>query len=315
MSTIVITGIAGTMGKLLARKLHLDHTVIGLDRRDLAGRPKDIQVYNYDIRRKRCESIFRNHHVDTIIHLNVMHDFGRAQAALHAFNVVGTQRLLEYAARYGVRKFIFLSTANVYGARPDNPQFLTEEALLLAGETFSEMRSLISTDMLVTSFFWKTPEVETVILRPAHIVGTVKNGPMTFLSLPRVPTVTGFDPMVQFLHESDIVEALSGALKPGLRGIFNLAGQTALPLHSALQYLGKPTLSLPYPVMRALAQKAWDFGIAYIPPAELDFLRFPCLVDDSRARRELGFVPRVSLTATLDKIRPLVRGPRIVPGA
>ncbi|MBT3224470.1 MAG: NAD-dependent epimerase, partial [Proteobacteria bacterium] len=40
MSTVVITGIAGTMGRLLARRLHLDHEVIGLDRRDLTNRPK-----------------------------------------------------------------------------------------------------------------------------------------------------------------------------------------------------------------------------------------------------------------------------------
>ncbi len=307
MSTVVITGIAGTMGRLLARRLHLDHKVIGLDRRDLTNRPKDIKVYSYDIRRKRCESIFRNHNVDAIIHLNVMHDFGRAQGVLHGFNVVGTQRLLEYAARYNVRKVIFLSTANVYGARPDNPQFLTEEALLLAGETFSEMRSLISTDMLVTSFFWKIPEVETVVLRPSHIVGTVRNGPMRLLTLPRIPKVMGFDPMVQFLHESDVIEAIVAAMRPGLRGIYNVAGETALPLSAALDYLGKPTITLPYTLLRAAAQKAWDFGVAYVPPAELDFLRYPCLVDDSRARREMEFLPRLSLTATLDKIRPLAR--------
>ncbi len=307
MSTIVITGIAGTIGRLLARRLHVEHEVIGLDRRDLSHRPKDIKVYTYDIRRKRCESIFRNHKVDTIVHLNVMHDFGRAQGVLHGFNVVGTQRLLEYAARYNVRKVIFLSTANVYGARPDNPQFLTEEALLLAGETFSEMRSLISTDMLVTSFFWKVPEIETVVLRPSHIVGTVNNGPMRFLSLPRIPKVMGFDPMVQFLHESDVIEAIVAALRPGLRGIFNLAGETALPIGAALEYLGRPTITLPYPILRAAAQKAWDFGIAYVPPAELDYLRYPCLVDDARARRELEFLPRLTLTATLDKIRPLLR--------
>ncbi len=307
MSTVVITGIAGTIGRLLARRLHLDHDVIGLDRRDLPRRPKDIKVYSHDIRRKRCESIFRNHPVDVVVHLNVMHDFGRAQADLHSFNVVGTQRLLEYAARHGVKKFIFLSTANVYGARPENPQFLTEEALLLAGETFSEMRSLISTDMLVTSFFWKLPEVETVILRPAHIVGTVRNGPMTYLSMGRVPVVLGFDPMVQVVHETEVVEALVAAMKPGARGIFNVAGPTAVPLSTIMTYLDKPTLPLPYPVLRTVAQKAWNFGLAYVPPPELDFLRYPCLVDDSRARKELGFTPTISLSETLDRIRPLAR--------
>ncbi|MBM4353982.1 MAG: NAD-dependent epimerase/dehydratase family protein [Deltaproteobacteria bacterium] len=303
MSVIVLTGIAGTLGRLLARQLHLDHEVIGLDRRDLPDRPKDIRVYTLDIRRKRCESLFRRHKVNAVVHLNIMHDFRRPQAELHAFNVLGTQRLLEYAARHGVRKFVFLSTANVYGARPDNPQFLTEEALLLAGEGFSEMRSLVSADMLVTSFFWKTPQVETVILRPAHILGTATNGPSAYLSLPCIPTVLGFDPMIQVMHESEVVGAIVAALAPGRRGVYNLAGPPAAPLSALAKYLGKRTLPLPYSVLRALAQRAWQMGVAEVPPPELDFLRFPCLVDDARARRELGFEPRLTLPQTLDLLR------------
>jgi len=303
MSCIVLTGIAGTVGRLLARQLHLDHEVIGLDRRDLPDRPKDIRVYRLDIRRKRCENLFRRHHVDAVIHLNIMHDFRRPQPELHAFNVLGTQRLLEYAVRHGVRKFVFLSTANVYGARPDNPQYLTEESLLLAGEGFSEMRSLVSADMLVTSFFWKTPEVETVILRPAHILGTATNGPSAYLSLPRIPTVLGFDPMIQVIHESEVVRAIVAAVEPGRRGIYNVAGPPATPLSSLVRYLGKRTVPLPYPLLRALAQQAWQMGVAHVPPPELDFLRFPCLVDDARARRELTFVPKLSLPHTLDLLR------------
>ncbi len=303
MSKVVITGIAGTVGRLLAQRLHLDHKVLGLDRRNLTRKPKDIKVFAHDLRRKRCESVFRNNRIDVIFHLNIMHDFKRSQADLHGFNVVGTQRVLEYAARYRVKKVIFLSTANVYGARPDNPQFLTEESLLLAGETFSAMRSLITADMMVTSFFWKTPEVETVILRPCHIVGTVRNGPTLYLSLKRVPTVLGFDPMLQIVHETEVVDALVKAMQEKTRGIYNIAGPTAVPLSALLAYLGKPTLPVPYSVLRKLAQRAWDLGFAKAPPPEIDFLRYPCLVDDSRAKEELGYSPKLSLTETLDKLR------------
>jgi len=303
VSTIVITGISGTIGRLLARKLHLDHEVIGLDRRDLPRRPKDIKVFPFDIRRKKCESIFRNRRVDVVYHLNIMHDFRRSQAELHSFNVVATQRLLEYVSRYRVGKIVFLSTANVYGARPDNPQFLNEDSLLLAGESFSEMRSLITVDMLVTSFFWKNPEVETVVLRPAHIVGTVRNGPALYLSLDRVPTLLGFDPMIQVVHESEVVNALVTAMEPGVRGIFNVAGPSPAPLSAILSYLGKTAVPLPHFILRQIAQKAWDLGFAQVPPPEIDFLRFPCLVDDSRARSVLKHAPSLSLSQTLDKIR------------
>lgn len=303
MSTVVITGIAGTIGRLLARELHLDHKVLGLDRRDLPGKPKDIKVYSFDIRRKRCERVFRNNKVDVVVHLNIMHDFNRPQADLHSFNVVGTQRMLEYAARYHVGKVIFLSTANVYGARPDNPQYLTEESLLLAGEAFPAMRSLITADMMTTSFFWKNPEIETVILRPAHIVGTVNNAPTHYLAMKRIPTLLGFDPMIQLLHESEVVRALVLALKPGVRGIFNIAGPPAAPLNSIIDYLGKPRIPIPHLLLRAAAYRAWQFGMANVPPPEVDFLRYSCLVDTARATEHLGFQPHYSLSQTLDLLR------------
>ena len=56
--------------------------------------------------------------------------------------MLGLQKLLEYVRQYEVRKVVLLSSANVYGPRPDNPQFLTEEAPLLAASKFSAMRDL-----------------------------------------------------------------------------------------------------------------------------------------------------------------------------
>lgn len=306
MKTILVTGISGTVGRLLVQRLRETNHIIGIDRREMPGLRRNIRFYALDLRRNRCESIFRKRDIDAIVHLNVSHDFGQAQHELHSFNVLGTQRLLDYASRYGVRKFIFLSTANVYGARPENPQFLTEEAPLMGGETFSEMRSLITADMQVTTFFWRKPDVETVVLRPCHIVGTVKNGPMAYLSMKRIPVIMGFDPMVQVIHETDVVEALISALQPGIRGVFNIAGQSAAPLRTMLGYMGRRPVALPYALLARMARRAWHSGMFYGPPAELDFLRYTCLVDDSRARSELGFAPGLSLADTLDSIRPMI---------
>ena len=68
--------------------------------------------------------------------------------------------------------------------------------------------------MLAQGFFWKHPETETVILRPVHIVGRVHNAPSNFLRLPTIPTLLGFDPMVQVIHEEDVVRAIGRALRP-----------------------------------------------------------------------------------------------------
>ncbi|MBM4371466.1 MAG: SDR family oxidoreductase [Deltaproteobacteria bacterium] len=303
VARIVITGISGRLGRLLAQRLHQDHEILGLDRRGMVRKPRDIEVFAYDIRRKKCEGVFRNRRVDVLVHLNIMHDFRRPQHELHSWNVIGTQRLLDYAARYDVGKVVFLSTANVYGARPDNPQFLAEDSPLMGGERFSEMGSLVAVDMLLSTFFWRRPDLETVVLRPAHIVGSVRNGPSLYLSMPVIPTVMGFDPVLQIVHEEDVVEALALAANAPVRGVFNVAGAGALPLSVLIRTLGRRSLPLPYPVLKALLTRAWEMGVTEMPAPELDFLRYPCLVDDRRARAELGYRPRRSLRETLDLIR------------
>jgi UDP-glucose 4-epimerase len=74
--TIVITGIAGRLGRIVARRLHhdLDYHIVGLDRRPMPGRPKDIEHHQVDLRGKHARDIFRVGAVDALVHLGVMHD-------------------------------------------------------------------------------------------------------------------------------------------------------------------------------------------------------------------------------------------------
>ena len=108
-----------------------------------------------------------------------------------------------------------LSSANVYGPDPGNVQFLSENAPLLGAQRFSAIRDLMEVDMLAQNFLWRCPQVETVILRPCHILGAVRNAPSNYLRLERPVTVLGYDPMVQVLHEKDLVHAVECALRPG----------------------------------------------------------------------------------------------------
>ncbi len=171
------------------------------------------------------------------MHLGVMHDPRASAAEHHSWNVAGFSKLLEYVAQFHVPKLVVLSSANVYGPQPSNPQFLTEDAPLLGGQNFSDIRDLVEVDMLAQSFFWKLPETETVILRPVHILGRVHNAPSNFLRLNPVLTVMGFDPMTQ-VHPPGRRGARhrAGAVAPAIRGIFNIAGPragAALAAHQA----------------------------------------------------------------------------------
>jgi UDP-glucose 4-epimerase len=296
---VLITGIVGRLGRRLARALHRELRVVGVDRRPFLDRPKDIEHHQLDIRRKKTRDIFRATPISAVVHLGVMHDPRIGASEHHMWNVLGFQKILEYVAQYDVPKLVLLSSANVYGPRPENPQFLNEDAPLLGGAAFSEIRDLVEIDMLAQSFFWKHPSTETVILRPVHILGTVRNAPSNYLRLPVVPTLMGFDPMLQVMHEEDTVRAIQLALAPGVRGIFNLAGSPPAPLSRIVKVLGRPSVPIPHPVAASMLRPLWRLRVASFPAPELDHIRYVCMVDDRRAREVLGYAPTRNLEETV----------------
>ncbi|MFI5306985.1 MAG: NAD-dependent epimerase/dehydratase family protein [Polyangiales bacterium] len=296
---VVITGIVGRMGQLLARKLHRLGPVLGIDRRRFEHKPEDVAHHQLDLRRRKTRDIFRAGGIKAVVHLGIMHDLRENDRTHHEWNVVGFQKLLEYLAQYRVPKLVVLSSATLYGPRPDNPQFLTEDAPLLGAQDFSRIRDLVEVDMLAQSFFWKDPAVETVILRPCHILGRVRNAPSNYCRMDRPMTVLGFDPMMQVIHERDVVEAIALALRPGVRGIFNLRGPGELPLSRMLRLLGKRPIAVPGPLIKGVIGSLWSSRAASFPSPELDHLRYLCMVDDSRARAEIGFAPHYDMQQTL----------------
>jgi UDP-glucose 4-epimerase len=299
---ILVTGICGRLGRTLCRQLHREGRVIGIDRRAFPDKPKDVEHHAFDLRRKKTRDILRSGNVEAIVHLGVLHDPRASATVHHEWNVAGFQKLLEAAAHYGVKKLVVLSSANAYGPRPDNAQFLTEDSPLLGGAAFSEIRDLIEVDMLAQSFFWKHPQTETVVLRPAHILGSVRNAASNYLRLPVVPTLLGFDPMVQVIHEADVVSAIRKALLPGVRGVFNLAGPTPVPLSKIIKMLGKNSLPIPYALARASIAQMFKMHMTSFPAPELDHIRYVCMVDDKRAREQLGYRPERGLDQTVAAI-------------
>ncbi|MBP9114309.1 MAG: NAD-dependent epimerase/dehydratase family protein [Polyangiaceae bacterium] len=296
---ILVTGVCGRLGKRLVRVLHRTHSVVGVDRRPFPERPKDIVHEQLDMRRKKLKDVFRTYPIRAVIHLGVMHDPRASASEHHSWNVAGFQKLLEYVAHFRVPKLIVLSSANVYGPSPNNPQFLTEDAPLLGGANFSEIRDLIEVDMLAQGFFWKRPETETVVLRPVHILGSVRNAPSNFLRLGTVPTLLGYDPLIQVLHEADLVEAVRRSLDPGIRGVFNVAGPAAAPLSTIVRILGRRTLPLPFTPMKMFLNRLWRLRLSTFPAPELDHIRYVCMVDDTPFRSATGYTNTFGLDDTI----------------
>ncbi|MCA9564416.1 MAG: SDR family oxidoreductase [Myxococcales bacterium] len=300
---LVITGISGRLGRQLARALHNDFEIIGIDRRGARHLPPDVVVHDFDIRRKACEDIFRRQRIEAVVHLNILHNLHKNSDERHTFNVGGTHRILDYCVKHGVNKFVLLSSANVYGADPTNHQFFNEEAPLMAASAFSLIRDLVEIDIYTNSFFWRHPEVDAVVLRPVNIVGPVGNAISNYLRLKNPPTVLGFDPMLQLVHMDDVVEAMRLALRPGIRGVFNITGPGSIALSVLQRQLGRRKIPLPDAVVRPITKLMWDLRLTTFPPAELDFIKYVCMVDGSRAREVLGYRPQKTLRETIEAVR------------
>ena len=298
LGAVVVTGICGRLGRDLSRILHRKRRVLGVDRRAFVDPPGDIEHHQLDIRSHKAREIFR-HDVAAVVHLGVMHDPHESSEEHHDFNVVGLQKVLEYVDVYKIPKLVLLSSANVYGPRPDNPQLIREDAPLLGAGPFSDIRDLVELDMLVNAFFWRNPSTDTVILRPAHILGTVKNAPSNYLRLDPVPTLLGFDPMMQVVHQRDVVSAIDLALQPGVRGIFNIGGPEPMALSKAIAVLGRRAVAVPHSLAKAAVKNLFRFRLTSFPAPELDFIRYVCMVDDTKARTEIGYAPSHNLEATL----------------
>lgn len=303
---IVVTGIGGRLGLALVRRLHRQFDVIGVDRRKVKHLPKDIQFERVDIRRRRFEDVFRREQIDAVVHLNIMHDPRASDVQHHDFNINGTKKIFELCAEHRVAKVVVLSSANVYGPDPRNPQFLTEDAPLMGGQNFDGIRDLIGLDMFCNTFFWRHPEIETVILRPVHIVGQVNNAPSRYLRLKNPITLMGFDPMLQLMHVEDLVTAFERALIPGIRGVYNLAGPAPVPLSYILDTLKRNPRPLPESILRSLLKMGWAMKVSDWPWPEIEHIKYVCMVDDIRAREELGYSHQYEID---DIVRDLLTRP------
>lgn len=301
---VVITGISGNLGRALAKHLHKrGERIVGIDRRPFHGKPKDLEMHQLDLRKRKAEDVFRKGNIRAVIHMGIMHDPRMSEEEHHSFNVVGTTRLLEYCAKHGVKRVVVLSSANVYGPSPDNSNFLTEDAPLMAASRFSGVRDLIEVDMLAHGFFWKHPHIDTVILRPVHIVGPhIKNAPSNYLRLKRPWVLAGFDPMVQLIHVEDAARAMIEALRPEARGIYNVVGPGEVPLSAIFRELERTAIPVPHPIARGVLGALFKYRLASFPPPELDHIQFLCAVDGSRWVKDLGWKTAYSMRDTIRSV-------------
>src|SRR5262249_56099722 len=142
------------------------------------------------------------------------------------------------------------------------------------------------------AFRWKHREVATAVLRAVNALGYYVHSAIgTCLKLGWVLTIMGFNPMMQFIPEEDVAEAIADALHAGLSGIFNVVGPGAVPLRVAIRETGGTAVPVPEPLARGLIGRLFRLGLYPVPPAAVDFVKYPCTIDGRRFRDAARFKP------------------------
>jgi UDP-glucose 4-epimerase len=296
MEKVLITGIAGGQGRLLTRRLRENFEVCGVDLAEWRGAPRGVPVHRVDVRKKKFEDVIRTEMPSAIVHMGFIRHFRKTDQERYDVNVRGTKQLLDHCVHHGVQNLVILSSSYVYGAAPENPYYMNEDAPLAASRSYPDIRDLVEVDTLASAFLWRYPHIRTCVLRPVNVLGHYVHSMIgRYLAEAQVPTVMGFDPMMQFIHEQDVSEAIALTLERGLQGVFNVAGAGEVPLHTAIRETGGRAIPLPEPLMRPLFDRLFRWGVVPYPAAAIDYLKYPVTVSGERFVEATNFRPLFGL--------------------
>ncbi|MFI0484299.1 NAD-dependent epimerase/dehydratase family protein [Actinomadura sp. 9N215] len=304
---VLVTGVSRFLGARVANTLQADpgiERVIGVDTVPPAaslgvslGRTEFVRV---DIRTPGIANLIESAGVDTVVHLNLVTSSSVPRAKVKELNVIGTMQLLAACQRSpDTRKLVVRSSAAVYGSSPMDPAVFTELDEPVEGPKSGYAKDAVEVEGYVRGLMRRRSDLTVSVLRFANFLGPGVDSPLTrYLRLPVVPTVLGFDPRLQFVHEDDGVEVLRRMTVEDHPGCFNVAGDGVLLLSQALRRAGRPYVPVPSPSLSVLGDMGRRFaGLSGFSPELLRWLTYGRVIDTTALANELSWRPKYSSEA------------------
>jgi UDP-glucose 4-epimerase len=288
---VLVTGLGTFWGGRVAQALENDPTVdviVGLDTREPTIELERTEYVRSDENYSILSRIVEATKVDTIVHTFLIVDSTQMKAkTMHEINVIGTMNLFAAASAAGstVREVVVKSSAQVYGTTVHDPVWFREETPRAHPPRTLVERNLEEVEGYVRDFAEDNPHVNVTLLRFSNVLGPDIVTPFSrALGMPVVPSVWGFDPRLQFVHEDDVIRALLFVLDRHLPGIYNVAGDGLIPWSEVAKICGKRTIPLP-PVATALGTLPLKVLGAPLPDVMLGLLRYGRGIDNRRMKR------------------------------
>lgn len=305
-SRILITGLGTFWGSRLAQYFETRDDVdviVGLDSEDPVLPLERTEFVRADSSYSILHRIVEAAEIDTILHTHLIVDSTQLTSRkMHEINVIGTMNLLAAASAPDstVRKLVVKSSTLVYGAGHKDPYFFRENTPRTSPPRTEVERSLIEVEEFLRDFAEDNPHITVSLLRFTNVLGDNMDTPFArALRLPVVPEVFGFDPKLQFTHETDVEGALQFASLLDVPGIFNVAGDGTVPWSEVCSIVAKRRVPLPSLGTNWAAEPLRLLGLVDIPPEILMLLRYGRGVDNRRFKRA-GYRYQYSSAATVD---------------
>ncbi len=218
--------------------------------------------------------------VDVVVHTDVDTSADSDPRQRRARNVRGAQTVLTAAAAERVGRVVLVTSAMVYGARPDNPVPLPEDAPLLADNAGSLAGDLLEIEELARRSRRVNPGTLVTVVRPAALVGGAVDTLLTrHFEAPRLLVVRGCAPRWQFCHVDDLVAALELAVTGAVAGDFAVGCDGSLSQAEVELLSGLKSVELPARLTFSAAQRLHRLGLTPAPSAELRYVVYPWVVD------------------------------------
>jgi UDP-glucose 4-epimerase len=317
---VVVTGATGNVGTSLVEVLHRDpqvDEVVGIARRIPDLRLDKVTWVAADLARDELVELVRG--ADVVVHLawaiQPSHDLDQ----LRRINVDATSRLLASVAEAGVPALVYASSIGAYSVGPKDRG--VDESWPTDGiDSSFYSRHKAEVERLLDRFESEHPDVRVVRLRKAlAFKGQSGSGiarlflgpfvPRLALRPSRLPVVPKNERLVfQVVHTDDAAEAYRLAVLSDVRGAFNIAADQVLDTEQLAETLGARQVPVASGVLRAVADVTWRLRLQPTPKGWVDMALGVPIMDTSRARSELGWLPRVAATDALTELLEGIAG-------
>ena len=304
---ICITGISGYLGKRLSETLGQKKevkTILGIDIVEPGEEIENVAFVKCDVRDKKIYNLLKKYEIDVMVHLafivKPIHDMKK----MHDIDFNGTKNILEASKDTGIKKIIVTSSTLAYGAHYNNPNQIRESDPLRGNVSYPYGYNKALVDDMVYEFGKINGGMTITVLRPCTVFGPhVNNYVSRMIFKPFTAGIMGVDPEVQFVHEDDFVRACLLAIEKDKGGAFNICGDGIVSSREIASLIGTRVIPVPAFILYPLVEILWRLHVPGIEVNRgyLDYVRYPFIADNSKAKEVLGFFPEYNSLETLEE--------------